>query len=249
MAASVFAALSDISVRYRLEDCVAIPAHSEQKLYVDMSDKIMNAYKQMEKDSVLIAAEGPVNAVNAAVRTNKLLQILSGAVYAEDGSRTMVDGSRYDLVMELVGERPHSVVAFNWDHEKEGLLAKAKSMGLPVAVIDGKTPVNARTKNIADFQEGKLRALLCHPQAASHGITLTRGTTTIWASPTYSSELFLQFNRRIYRAGQTQKTQTIMVCARHSKEERVYDVLNGKVEGINQLLDLFTGGWNEREGS
>ena len=36
---------------------------------------------------------------------------------------------------------------------------------------------------------------------------------TIWASPTYNLEHWLQGNRRIYRAGQTQKTETIVVLA------------------------------------
>ncbi len=50
----------------------------------------------------------------------------------------------------------------------------------------------------SDFQSGKIRALFAHPQSAGHGLTLTKGTTTIWTSPTYNAEHYKQFNHRIY---------------------------------------------------
>jgi superfamily II DNA or RNA helicase len=181
---------------------------------------------------------GNVSAINKAVRVQKCLQILSGCVYGEEGAKIKVDNSRCELVMELVAERKHSVVAFNWQHEKDGLLAEAKKRKLVVGVIDGKTPQKIREATVRAFQAGDLRAVLCQPAAASHGLTLTRGTTTIWASPTYSSEFFLQLNRRIYRAGQKERTETIRICARDSREEDVYKILEGKIAGVDLFQSL-----------
>ena len=220
-----------------------MPEHSEHTLFVDMSPRIMKAYEAMEADSVLMTSSGNVTAINKAVRVQKMLQILSGAVYGEEGRHVKVDNTRAELVMELVAERQHSVVAYNWRHEKEGLLAEAKKRKFPIGVIDGKTPSKIRDATIRAFQAGDLKAILCQPAAAAHGITLTRGTTTIWSSPTYSSELFLQFNRRIYRAGQKKKTETIRICARGSREENVYDILAGKIAGVD-LFQSLVGGSN-----
>ena len=81
--------------------------------------------------------------------------------------------------------------------------------------------------------------LLAHPQSAAHGLTLTKGTATIWASPTYNLEHFLQGNRRIYRAGQTQKTETIMVLASGTVEDKVFQSLQEKDARQGNLLDLL----------
>jgi SNF2 family DNA or RNA helicase len=102
-------------------------------------------------------------------------------------------------------------------------------------------PLIEREKAVALFQAGKLRVIFAHPQSAGHGLTLTKGTATIWVSPTYNAEHFQQFNRRIYRAGQTQRTETICIAAAGTAEEQVYEKLNGKIERMDTLMDLLCG--------
>ena len=89
------------------------------------------------------------------------------------------------------------------------------------------------------FQAGQLKVLFAHPQSAGHGLTLTRATTAIWCSPTYNAEHFQQFNRRIHRSGQTQKTETILIAARNTWEEQVYAKLNGKLNRMESLLTIL----------
>ena len=81
--------------------------------------------------------------------------------------------------------------------------------------------------------------MFAHPQSAGHGLTLTKATTAIWCSPTYNAEHFQQFNRRIYRSGQTQKTETILITARNTWEEQVYKKLNGKLNRMETLLMIL----------
>jgi len=87
---------------------------------------------------------------------------------------------------------------------------------------------------------------LAHPQSAAHGLTLTKGTTTIWASPTYNLEHFLQGNRRIYRAGQTQKTETIVVLAPNTVEEGVFKKLQEKDVRQGSMLNLLNELFHDR---
>lgn len=68
---------------------------------------------------------------------------------------------------------------------------------------------------------------------------MTKGVATIWASPTYNAEFFEQFNRRIYRTGQTQRTETILISARGTHESKVYDALERKLDSMNTLLTLI----------
>ena len=75
---------------------------------------------------------------------------------------------------------------------------------------------------------------------SAHGLTLTRATATIWPSPTYNLEHFVQGNKRAFRNGQKNKTETIVILAPGTLEEKVYEKLQGKNARMMNLLDLFT---------
>ena len=74
---------------------------------------------------------------------------------------------------------------------------------------------------------------------AAHGLNLTRATTTIWASPTYEPDLFQQRNARIRRSGQTSKTETILIKAAGTLEERAYRILAERQGRMLNLLELL----------
>lgn len=235
-------ALSDICIRHRFEDCVDIPPNQTMTYSVDIPAKLRRLYNQMLETSLIETDDGEaVSAVNAGVRVRKLLQLLTGAVYDQDGDTQLFHTDRYNLVMQLVQEREQSIVAFNWKHEVSALSELADKLGITYGIIDGSVRHEKRTQVVSQFQNGELQVIFAHPQSAGHGLTLTAGTATIWCSPTYNAEHYQQFNRRIYRAGQTKATQTINIAARDTAEEQVYEQLNGKLGRMQDLLDLFAG--------
>lgn len=238
---AIFDLLSDISIRHKFEECVDIPAHSVHDVCFDLSPAAVAAYEDMRQHAILfLKEEMSVQAVNAASVMAKLLQISGGAVYTgNDGAYEVIDTERIDLILDLIEPRQHSVCAFIWKHQRDLLVEGAKKRGFSYGVIDGETPANERTRLVEEFQAGNLKVIFCHPQSAGHGLTLTRGTTTIWASPTFNAEHYIQFNRRIYRAGQTRKTETIHVIGKGTVDERVYGVVGRKLTNIQLLLDLM----------
>ena len=233
--------LKDISVRFKLEDCVDLPENSVHTLTVGMNPRLRKQYEQMRDNAMLELAENDnISAIHAGVVAQKLLQICAGAVYNADGEYRVLGDDRTELVMDLIEERHDPVlVAFNWQHQKDLLVAAATKRKIPYAVIDGTVPAKDRNLYVELFQAGKLKVIFAHPQSAGHGLTLTRGSTTIWASPTYNAEFFQQFNRRVYRTSQTKRTETILIAAEDTVEQRVYEKLNGKVERMTDLLNLF----------
>lgn len=240
---TVAAALCDINIRFMLEECIDMPEQSVQTMYVSLPKKIMQQYHQLANDSVLYTGQGTVNAVNAGSKVKKLLQLCTGTVYGESYDDTKVTQKihteRYDLVMQLVQERSHSLVGFNWKHEQQYMTELADKLGIKHGTIDGDTPVNRRKEIVDRLQAGQLQVVFCHPQSAGHGLTMTKAKTIIWASPTYNAEHYQQFNRRIYRAGQTDKTEVIQIAARNTWEPEVYDKLSGKVERMDELLGIL----------
>ena len=236
----VAAALHDINIRYALEECIDMPEQVVSMRTVQLPKLILDKYKELAEDSVLLANGAVISAIHAGAKVKKLLQLCTGAVYDEAGNAQGVHEERYNLVMQLVDERKHSLVAFNWRHEREYMTKLANKLGISYAVIDGETPASRRKDIVDRMQAGQLKVVFAHPQSAGHGLTLTKATTIIWASPTYNAEHYQQFNRRIYRAGQTQRTEVIRIAAEHTWEQDVYERLDGKLGRMEELLSVLS---------
>lgn len=233
--------VEDITIRHRFEDCVDIPENHRYVIEYNLTERQLAIYEQMKKDQMaMLKNKEVITAANAATVATKLLQIASGAVYDEEGKWHLIDRERYELVMDLVEARKHCVVFFLWQHQKECLIDEAKKRGITFGVLDGTiTSDREREETVSYFQNGLYRIILAHPQSAAHGLTLTKGTSTIWASPTYNLEHFLQGVKRIHRTGQTEKTETVTVVAQRTIETRVIEALEGKRLNMENLLALL----------
>lgn len=231
--------LKDITISHILEDCHDMPANHNYIVPFDLPPKIEKAYLTMEKDAVVKLNTGIVSAINAAAVVTKMLQLASGAVYDENGDYHVVDDSRYELIADLVEARKFCVVFFLWKHQRDKLIEEFTKRKITNTLIDGSVASKKREEAVNYFQNGFYRVLLAHPASAAHGLTLTKGTSTIWSSPTYNLEHWLQGNRRIYRAGQKSKTETVNVIAEGTIEERVYHILSDKNTKQMDLLGVL----------
>lgn len=237
--AIVSALISDIVIRHRFEDCVDIPANHQYSVNYHLPKKHMEKYKELEDNSSLILKKSSVTAINGAVLYGKLLQLASGAVYNDDGGYSLIDTERYSLVLDLVQERQHSVVFFHWQHQRDQLIEMAIARKVRYALIDGTVSGKKRDEVVKHYQAGFYDVIFAHPQSAGHGLTLTKGTATIWTSPTHNLEHYLQGLKRVHRIGQKEKTETIMVLAPGTVEERVYGSLRAKNVKLTTLLDYL----------
>ena len=237
---TIAAILRDITIRNRFEDCVDIPENFKYAKTFKLSKVHMAKYLTMENDQLLLHKGKRITAVNAAVVAGKLLQIAAGAVYADgsDNEYSLIASERYKMVMDLAGERKHSIVFFRWKHQRDELVKEAIARKVTYAVYDGDVTSNAvRTKIVKDWQAGKYQVLFAHPKSAGHGLTLTRGTATIWASPTPDLEHYLQGLKRVHRIGQTERTETIVVIGEKTIDERVWHSLQNKDVRMTTLLE------------
>lgn len=256
---AVFGLLADCTVRHKIQDCTDLPTNHLYTMEFQLSKKQQDAFDLMwhghklpllgnRKDQVkerLLGKAVEITAVNAGTVVNKLLQIGAGAVYGNDGAVRWIDDERACLVLDLVEARQHSLVYFLWDHQRDQLVEQAEKRGVSYCVVQGSTTDAERARLVAQYQMGLYQVMFAHPQVVAHGYTLTRGTTTIWTSPTPNLEWFQQGNRRQYRIGQKQKTETIVILANNEVEKRVYyGILMPKTKRMMTLLDLFAT-WNE----
>lgn len=237
---AVTALLADITIRHRLEDCTDIPPNFEYTRRYGLSPTHYAQYRKLEETSILAIKDRTVNAVNGAVLYNKLLQVASGAVYDDSGGYSILDNGRYELVLDLVEERRQSIVFFNWEHQRQCLVAEAEKRGISYAIIDGENRnIHVKNEIVRNFQKGFYRVLFIHPQSGAHGLTLTAAKSTIWASPTYNLEHYHQGKKRIHRAGQDEKTETIVLVAPNTIDEVAYAACLSKQGRMSTLLELL----------
>tara|TARA_R110001606_G_scaffold383187_1_gene545344 strand:+ start:599 stop:2041 length:1443 start_codon:yes stop_codon:yes gene_type:complete len=258
--------LRDINIRHVLEDVVDMPDRVVVDRIITMPDTLRKQYNKMKADCIL-QLETPqraaakvhhamlkdptltrsifnldtddIVAVNKAVLAQKLLQIASGSAYLESGGGRLLDTTKYELIVDMVEERPASLVFFLWQHQRDALAKILKQKKVAFEVIDGSVNQTNRAKIIADYQSGKYKTLLLQPAAAAHGITLTRSVASIWCSPTYNLEHYIQANHRDYRIGQTKRSEIIRVQYADTIEGNVYERLQEKNINLNSLLDIL----------
>lgn len=234
----VFDAIADICVRFD-SSTQNLPRCTQHFKYVDLPPKAMAAYRKIERDLMLISEQGTVTAESAASLRTKLLQMCSGSVYGEDGSVVSIHDERYELVLDLAEESRQAIIAFNYTHERDALIAKALKRGLLFAVIDGSTSDADRIRARDMFQAGIINYVFGHPRSMGHGITMTRGRRVIWCGPTDNGESFYQFNKRVNRGGQTEENDIIKICARGTREEQAYHGLALKLSDQAAFNHLF----------
>lgn len=231
--------IEDITIRHKLEECIDMPQHIMTQRKVQLSPKLMKQYKQLAKTAIVQIKDQYITGVNAAALTNKLLQACAGTVYDEEGEPIELDDGRIQLAVDLAREVDHSVMFFQWRHQRDRLIESFNKENISYCLIDGSTSDKERESSVRRYQSGLHKVFLAHPQAAGHGLTLTRGTRTIWVSPTWNLETFIQANRRIYRAGQKKRTETIVLTAENTVEEQVFQRLTEKDAVQTSVLDLM----------
>jgi len=246
---AVFSLISDISIRHAFEDVMThVPPNHVARYPFELNKKTQKIYEEFATNMVAIINEERVNAVHASSLRQKLLQIASGAVYdgGEERSYALVDTQRYELGADIIDQYQHSVVFFNWFHQREEMSKLLTSRGIRFAIIDGLVAQRDRDRIVDEFQEGKYQTILLHPRTGAHGLTLTRGEACIILSPFYEADLLKQAIHRIYRGAQDKVTNTILIQATNTVEEMVYNRLDEKTVNMNDFLELVVASQRRR---
>ena len=95
------------------------------------------------------------------------------------------------------------------------------------------------SKDIADWNSGKIPVAVIHPASAGHGLNLQAGgSTLIWFGLTWSLELYQQTNARLWRQGQSSGTVVIQhIITKGTIDERILKALEAKDRTQAALID------------
>lgn len=243
--------VQDSSIFLDQRDCIDLPERLDLNREVIMTAEQSRVYVKMEEDlaAELInretGASVQVEALNTLSKLMKLRQITSGFVGSVEGVvriEALDDNPKYDeldgFLEELQGKKV--VIACQFKEEIHALLDRYKDRG--IAAIYGGVGVQERADAIRRFQNtDELQIMVLQPQAAAHGITLTKAHYFVFLSLDYNFEFYYQTGKRIERLGQKERMFVYHMLAktdsgRQTIDHDLMEVLKSKSHDRNVLF-------------
>lgn len=229
----------DITLKINAEDWFDIKQPIFSEVRVHLPEKAAQIYKSLERDMLAdINEETQIEAVNAAVKTGKCLQIASGAIYDDDGegkSWTEIHDAKIQALKSIVEEASGAniLVAYNFRHELPRIMK-----AFPKARVLDKNP-----QTIRDWNAGKIPMLLTHPASCGHGLSLQDGGhILVFFSTGWGLE---EHEQIIERIGPTRQAQAGHPCAVYvysiiaegTLDEDVQERIRSKKKVLDILLE------------
>ena len=228
-------AIGDICVSMKAEDYLNLPDRMFDDVPVVLDDKARKAYRQLERDLLLELDEGQITAASAGVLTGKLLQLCNGAVYDSEKRPLAIHNCKVEaffVVLEQLNGQ-HCLVFYNFQHDRDRLLAALEPLGLRVRVYQSAADEDA-------WNAGEVDVLLAHPASCAYGLNLQNGGHHIvWFGLTWSLEQYEQANKRLHRQGQRHPVIVHHLVVQGGMDEDVIESLRAKGDTQEALMDAL----------
>ena len=224
----IYKQISDITISMKSTDYLKMPEYVSNEVFVTLSDKEWKVYSEFKEEMVANLGDEEIDAVNAAVLSGKLLQMANGAVYDSGNKSHVIHDKKLDALEDLIeGANGKPVlVAYWYKHDLERIKER-----FPVRQIQS-------SKDIEDWNDGKIPIAVIHPASAGHGLNLqSGGSTLIWFGLTWSLELYQQTNARLYRQGQKDTVIVHHIITKNTIDEDVLLALTKKEKTQDALID------------
>ena len=225
---AIYNLISDICISMKAEDYLSMPECLYHRVEVRMDEKEEKLYRQMEKDMLLPFEDGDVDAVNAAALSGKLLQMANGAVYDENHKVRHIHDKKLDALEDLIeaANGKPVLVAYWYQHDLDRIVERFKAVPLKAA------------GDIRKWKEGKIPVAAIHPASAGHGLNIQDGGhILIWFGLTWSLELYMQCNARLWRQGQRETVMIYHIINKGTLDEDAMRSLEQKDCGQSAIID------------
>ena len=227
--------LRDICLSINPKDWFDLRAPIVNVIKVELPRKARELYRQMEREMFMQIGEHDVEAVNAAARTVKCLQICNGAAYVGESNAEWKElhDEKINALASVVEEAAGAPVMVAY-HFRSDLIRLQK------AFPQGRA-LDADPGTIRDWNAGRVSVLFAHPASAGHGLSLQDGgNILVFFGHWWNLEEKLQIAERIGPVRQMQSgydrpvfiheivaadTVDELVLARHESKRQVQDLL------------------------
>lgn len=228
----VYAKISDLTLTLLSSDYLNVPDAVLEDVEVTLPPLAQDAYDELEEEFLIETMDGEVIARNAATLAGKLHQIAGGGVYNDDKTFSALHDEKLTALQSLARKTTEPLlVACNYIHERDRICAKFKN-----AVDASKFKGDIETA----WNTGNIPMLVADPRSLGHGLNLQQGGRTIvWFSPTWSRELYDQFNARVARKGQAQQPLIYRILAKGTIDEPIVETLRERGNAQHEMLRVM----------
>jgi SNF2 family DNA or RNA helicase len=228
----IYERLASCCISMKSAEHLNLPERIPVRHEVVLPKKVMEQYRQLERDMLLPFADGDIDAGSAGILVNKLLQFCGGQVYDENKDVKDFHDEKLKKLEQLIEEaNGQSVLVFYaYKHERDKILAK-----FPEAA-------EVKAENaVKRWNAGEIPILLAHPASAGHGLNLQfGGHIAIWFNWTHNLEWYQQANKRLHRPGQKEVVLIHHIGVKGGLDTRVLDcVLTAKEQTQENLINAL----------
>lgn len=227
-AKEIYQLIGDMTISMKSLDFLPMPKLIMNEVHVKLSPAERKVYDELRKKMALSIEGKEIDAANAAALSGKLLQMANGAVYDDDHKPIRIHDRKLDALEDLVeaANGKPILIAYWFKHD----LARMKER-LSIREIRS-------SKDITDWNEGKIPVAAIHPASAGHGLNLQAGgSVLIWFGLTWSLELYQQTNARLWRQGQEHTVIIEHIVTEGTIDEQVMRALRSKNKTQEALIE------------
>ena len=216
----IYRRISDITISMKSADFLRMPEYISNRVPVKLSREERRTYEQLKRELVISLRGAQIDAVSAASLSGKLCQLANGGIYDAEHNSLFFHDRKLDALEDLIegaNGRP-VLVAYWFKHDLQRIQERFHVREIRTS------------RDIADWNSGKIPVACIHPASAGHGLNLQAGgNTLIWFGLTWSLELYQQTNARLWRQGQRADTVVIHhIIAEDTIDEQIMDALERK---------------------
>lgn len=227
--------ISDVCLSIRPEDWFDLAAPIVNVIEVDLPPSVRRSYRELERDLFTELQGNDIEAVNAAAKSMKCLQLANGAVYTEDGSSDYIEvhDEKIETLKSVVEEAAGAPILVAYHFKSD--LARLQRHFPQARVLDA----DPRTEQ--EWNAGRIPLLLAHPASAGHGLNLQDGgNILVFFGHWWDMELHDQIIERIgpVRQAQSGHSRPVFIhyiVARNTVDQVVLARHRSKA-GVQQLL-------------
>lgn len=196
----IYRRISDITISMKSTDFLQMPAYISNRMPVRLSPAERETYDELKRELVTSLCGAEIDAVNAASLSGKLCQLANGGIYDAEHNALFFHDRKLDAledIIEAANGQP-VLVAYWFKHDLTRIQER-------FAVREIRS-----SRDIADWNSGRIPVACIHPASAGHGLNLQAGgNMLVWFGLTWSLELYQQANARLWRQGQ--KADTVVI--------------------------------------
>ena len=219
-------------------DALPVDEPIRNNLYVDLPPKARRTYDDMEKHMFADLEGAEIEAVSAAAKTMKCLQLANGAAYTDDrGAWEGVHDAKLEALDSVIEEANGAPVMVAYHFKSD--LARLQKRYPHGRALDAKSDV------IRDWNAGRVPLLFAHPASAGHGLNLAEGGNILaFFSLNWNLEEHLQIIERIgplrqKQAGLNRPVFVHHIMARRTVDDLILERLRSKKTTQEILLDAM----------